>query len=77
RKYFAYQNPMDRDTWTQPLGYISFKGPGLITERIKAGLDHASDYYVWPSYWPGAWSTYNIVTYVRGAIFTITYYPAI
>lgn len=77
RKYFAYQNPMDRDTWTQPRGYIAFKGPGLITERIKAGLDHASDYYGWPSYWPGAWSTYNSVTYVRGALCKITDYPAI
>ncbi len=77
RKYFAYQNPMDRDTWAQPRGYIAFKGPGLITERIKAGLDHASDYYGWPSYWPGAWSTYNSVTYVRGALCKITDYPAI
>ncbi|EEJ3394742.1 fimbrial usher protein StbD [Salmonella enterica subsp. enterica] len=77
RKYFAYQNPMDRDTWTQPRGYIAFKGLGLITERIKAGLDHANDYYGWPSYWPGAWSTYNSVTYVRGALCKIKDYPAI
>ncbi len=55
KKIFCLPESMDRDARTQPRGYIAFKGPSLITERIKAGLDHASDYYGWPSYWPGAW----------------------
>ncbi len=44
---------MDRDARTQPRGYIAFKGRALITERIKAGLDHASDYQAGPAIGPG------------------------
>lgn len=39
-------------------------------------MDHASSYYGWPAYWPGAWSSYNQVTYIRGAACTIEDYPA-
>ncbi|SUC39612.1 putative fimbrial usher protein StbD [Proteus mirabilis] len=31
----------------------------------------------WPYVWPGAWGTYNQVTYIRGATCTIEDYPSI
>lgn len=65
------------DTWTQPRGYIAFKGPGLTTNSLTAGMDSNSYYYGWYSQWPGAWSTYGNVTYVRGALCQVADYPSV
>ncbi|HCI5750133.1 TPA: fimbrial usher protein StbD [Klebsiella pneumoniae] len=73
---YIYSDRINKDLYTQPRGYIAFKGPGLITSAIQPGMDHASSYYGWPAYWPGAWSSYNQVTYIRGAACTIEDYPA-
>lgn len=74
---FIYDGRINKDTYNQPRGYIAFKGPGLPTSVIQPGMDHRTTYYGWPRYWPGAWSTYNQVTYIRGAVCTIEDYPSI
>lgn len=42
------------DTWTQPRGYIAFKGPGLSTDSLADGQDSATNWNGWYTYWPGA-----------------------
>lgn len=66
-----------KDTFAQPRGYIAFKGPGLETNGLSAGMDSLSYWYGWYSLWPGAWSTYNALTYVRGASCQVKDYPAV
>ncbi|MBS1204297.1 MAG: stbD [Proteobacteria bacterium] len=73
--WYANYSTYYHDLWAQPRGYIAFKGPGLPTDLLMAGMDHASYFYGWYSYWPGAWSTYNNVTYVRGAFCQVKDYP--
>jgi Fimbrial protein. len=63
------------DVFTQPRGYIAFKGPG-ISDSLVNGADSATNYSGWYTGWPGAWSTYGSVTYVRGAICQVSDYPA-
>ncbi|POW55411.1 fimbrial protein [Candidatus Pantoea alvi] len=66
------------DTWAQPRGYIAFKGPGLLAESLGDGQDSASNWSGWNSAeWPGAWSTYKSVTYVRGALCEVKDYPSV
>jgi len=65
------------DTWTQPRGYIAFKGPGLSTDSLADGQDSASNWNGWYTYWPAAWSTYKNVTYVRGALCEVKDYPSV
>jgi type 1 fimbria pilin len=65
------------DTYSQPRGYIVFKGPGLATNSLTAGMDHSSYYYGFYDLWPGAWSTYSNVTYVRGELCQISDYPSV
>lgn len=73
---YIFNDRINKDTYNQPRGYIAFKGPGLLTSAIQPGMDHASSYYGWPESWPGAWSSYNQVTYIRGAACSIEDYPA-
>lgn len=65
------------DAYTQPRGYIAFKGPGLVTNSLTDGMDSMDNYSGFPTYWPGAWSTYNNVTYVRGALCQVSDYPSV
>lgn len=65
------------ETYSQPRGYIAFKGPGLDTNYLTAGSDSASYYYGFYGNWPGSWSTYNDVTYVRGALCQVEDYPSV
>ena len=65
------------DTWSQPRGYIAFKGPGLDTNNLTEGQDSLSIFYGWYRNWPGAWSTYSNVTYVRGALCEVQNYPSV
>ncbi|WP_432700313.1 fimbrial usher protein StbD [Kluyvera cryocrescens] len=74
--YFVSGSNMYKDAYTQPRGYMAFKGPGLDTNSLKAGMDSASYYYGWHHHWPGAWSTYGKVTYVRGALCQVQDYPS-
>lgn len=62
------------DVYSQPRGYIAFKGPGISTALVDGG-DSGTNYSGWYAYWPGAWSTYGSVTYVRGAICQVSDYP--
>ena len=63
------------DTYTQPRGYIAFKGPG-ISPSLADGADSLSNYSGWYTGWPGAWGSYGSVTYIRGAICQVSDYPA-
>lgn len=65
------------DNYSQPRGYILFKGPGLNTANLQAGADHNSNYPGHYANWPGAWGTYRNVTWVRGALCKVTDYPAV
>ncbi|HAT8032279.1 TPA: hypothetical protein GF039_08190 [Citrobacter rodentium] len=75
--YYVYSDARNLDTYSQPRGYIAFKGPGLLTDKISGGMDHRTNYYGWPDEWPGAWSSYMDVTYVRGALCKVKDYPAV
>lgn len=66
-----------RDAYPKPRGYIAFKGPGLTTNSLMVGQDSASYYYGLYGNWPGEWSTYNNVTYLRGALCHVKDYPAV
>lgn len=39
---YIYSDRINKDLYTQPRGYIAFKGPGLITSAIQPCMDHAS-----------------------------------
>ena len=65
------------ETYSQPRGYIAFKGPGLDTNNLTVGTDSGVYYYGFYDNWPGSWSTYNDVTYVRGALCQVEDYPSI
>ncbi|HHT2832583.1 fimbrial usher protein StbD [Klebsiella aerogenes] len=75
--YYVYSSATNKDVWSQPRGYIAFKGPGLATNALSPGEDHNTHYDGWYSLWPGGWSTYNNVTYVRGALCQIKDYPSV
>ncbi|HEY2451249.1 MAG TPA: fimbrial usher protein StbD [Scandinavium sp.] len=75
--YYLNASNMYKDAYTQPRGYIAFKGPGLDTNSLNAGMDSLSYFYGWYGNWPGAWSTYGNVTYVRGALCIVKDYPAV
>lgn len=64
------------DAYSQPRGYIAFKGPGLDTNSLQAGMDSGSYYYGFYGNWPGNWNTYQKVTWVRGAFCQIKDYPS-
>ncbi len=76
-RYYASNSNRYVDTWTQPRGYIAFKGPGLDTSNLKVGQDSLSYWYGWYRNWPAAWSTYSNVTYVRGALCEVLDYPSV
>ena len=73
--YYSSAN-MYKDAYSQPRGYIAFKGPGLDSNSLKVGTDSASNYYGWHHNWPGGWNTYGKVTYVRGALCQVQDYPS-
>lgn len=75
--YYVSASNYYKDAYTQPRGYIAFKGPGLSSNSLTAGSDSATNYPGWYTNWPGAWSTYNTVTYVRGALCQVKDYPAV
>ncbi|MGG6122577.1 fimbrial usher protein StbD [Pantoea allii] len=65
------------DKNNQPRGYIAFKGPGLASDDLKPGDDHSTKYSGWHFNWPVGWSSFNTVTYVRGAACEVQDYPAV
>lgn len=75
--YYANGDNRYSDLWTQPRGYIAFKGPGLDTNSLAVGQDSASYWYGFYGNWPAAWSTYRNVTYVRGALCEVQNYPSV
>lgn len=75
--YYLNASNYYKDAYTQPRGYIAFKGPGLASNSIVVGQDSAAYYHGWYANWPGAWSTYNAVSYVRGALCQVKDYPAV
>lgn len=75
--YYLSNSNRYRDTLSQPRGYIAFKGPGLNTNNLAEGQDSLSIFYGWYRNWPGAWSTYSNVTYVRGALCEVQNYPSV
>jgi hypothetical protein len=52
--YYLNASNMYKDAYTQPRGYIAFKGPGLDTNSLNAGMDSLSYFYGWYGNWPGA-----------------------
>lgn len=62
--------------YSQPYGYIVFKGPGLST-NVTDGADSYSNYGGWYSAWPAAYGLYNNVTFVRGAMCLVKDYPSV
>ncbi|WP_337014330.1 fimbrial usher protein StbD [Pantoea sp. AS142] len=64
------------DSYSQPRGYIAFKGPGLSANNIQAGADSNSVYSGFYSQWPGAWGTYQQVTWIRNAFCQVSDYPS-
>ncbi|MRG34118.1 fimbrial usher protein StbD [Enterobacter cancerogenus] len=72
-----YISGRDADWYSQPRGYIAFKGPGLDTNYLTSGADSATVYFGWYHNWPGGWSTYGNVTYVRGALCQVSNYPSV
>lgn len=76
-RYYASAANRYNDVWTQPRGYIAFKGPGLDTNSLKDGQDSAAYWYGFYANWPAAWSTYKNVTYVRGALCEVKNYPSV
>lgn len=61
--------------YTQPHGYIAFKGPG-VSANLTEGADSASKYDGFYTYWPGSWSLYGTgTTFVRGATCRVNDYP--
>lgn len=75
--YYVNASNYYKDAYSQPRGYIAFKGPGLSSNSITAGADSATVYPGFYSMWPGEWNTYNTVTYVRGALCQVQDYPAV
>lgn len=66
-----------QDYFTQPRGYIAFKGPGLVTNYLTPGMDSAYYYYGFYADWPAAWSTFSNVTYIRGALCKVADFPSL
>lgn len=59
-------------SWTQPLGYVTIVGPGIIAPAI--GSNHLTNYQDWP-YWPGTVGIYGNVSIRRSpscAVSTVT-----
>ena len=44
-RYYASNSNRYVDNWTQPRGYIAFKGPGLDTNNLKVSQDSLSYWY--------------------------------
>ena len=63
-------------SYSQPYGYIAFKGPGLST-NVTDGADSYSNSNGWHSAWPAAYGLYNNVTFVRGAMCLVKDYPTV
>lgn len=76
-RYYASNSNRYVDNWTQPRGYIAFKGPGLDTNNLKVAQDSLSYWYGFYRNWPAAWSTFSNVTYVRGALCEVQDYPSV
>ncbi|MEQ4530799.1 MAG: fimbrial usher protein StbD [Mixta sp.] len=76
-KYYVNGSAYYFDSYSQPRGYIAFKGPGLATNSINVGDDSASVYPGWYNDWPGSWNTWQKVTYVRGALCQVKDYPSV
>lgn len=61
--------------YSQPHGYIAFRGGGL-SANATAGADSMSSSNGFYDAWPGQWSLYNTgVTFVRGALCKVNDYP--
>jgi type 1 fimbria pilin len=57
----------------EPVAYIAFKGPGLASDGLKVGADHAAgNWQGWPGEWPGVVSLYNRVSVQRVATCSVT-----
>lgn len=56
----------------QPAAYIAFKGPGLDTDKLKDGADHASNHDGWYQYWPAAVNLYYRISLRRAATCSVT-----
>lgn len=65
-------------SYAGPAGYIAFQGPG-ISASLADGLssDGGSGTSGWYANWPGAFSLYRGVTFVRGAMCSVKDYPTI
>ncbi|AVF37627.1 fimbrial usher protein StbD [Rahnella sikkimica] len=63
-------------SYSQPYGYIAFKGPGLST-NVTDGADSYSNANGWYTAWPAAYGLYNDVTFVRGAMCLVKDYPSV
>lgn len=57
---------------SQPAAYIAFKGPGLDSNNLRDGADHASNYSGWYGQWPGAVNLYNRLSLRRAATCSVT-----
>lgn len=60
-----------------PAGYIAFSGPGLSSSNLAAGADSLSNYSGFSDNWPGGFSLYRDVTFVRGALCLVKDYPSV
>jgi type 1 fimbria pilin len=59
--------------YSQPAAYIAFKGPGLPTEGLRDGADHAAgNWHGFPDYWPGTVNLYNRLFIRRAATCSVT-----
>lgn len=65
--YYADASNVYSYAYSQPHGYIAFKGPGM-SNNVTPGADSATNYDGFYGYWPASWSLYNTGTkFVRGA----------
>lgn len=64
-------------SYAGPAGYIAFKGPGLNTANLTVGADSLSESSGFSANWPGGFSLYRDVTFVRGAMCLVKDYPSV
>lgn len=74
--YYVYSGTSDSVGYSQPNGYIAFKGTG-VSNNVTEGADSLSYYEGIAPYWPGAYGMYNKVRFVRGAVCSVKDYPSV
>ena len=74
--YYVYSGTSDSVGYSQPNGYIAFKGTG-VSNNVTEGADSLSYYEGIAPYWPGAYGMYNNVRFVRGAVCSVKDYPSV